>query len=174
MTLLFVVWLLQDFAQLLLMGICIVPDVFLMTALFMALLPGVSGERQTKLVWAAFAGGLLWDLRWTNLPGLSAAIGGGVLGLICFLWYKTPAQGRTAGTFTVFAAHGGNLHRLRCPHASALFRDSLLLLDDAERLRRPPARRAAADGRACHRRLLVALLESIFRPWLAGVIPAST
>ena len=45
MTLLFVVWLLQDFAQLLLMGICIVPDVFLMTALFMALLPGVSGER---------------------------------------------------------------------------------------------------------------------------------
>ena len=94
MTLLFVVWLLQDFAQLLLMGICIVPDVFLMTALFMALLPGVSGERQTKLVWAAFAGGLLWDLRWTNLPGLSAAIGGGVLGLICFLWYKTPAQGR--------------------------------------------------------------------------------
>ena len=30
-------------------------------------------------------------------------IGGGVLGLICFLWYKTPAQGRTAGTFTVFA-----------------------------------------------------------------------
>ena len=73
MTLLFVVWLLQDFAQLLLMGICIVPDVFLMTALFMALLPGVSGERQTKLVWAAFAGGLLWDLRWTNLPGLSAA-----------------------------------------------------------------------------------------------------
>ena len=103
MTLLFVVWLLQDFAQLLLMGICIVPDVFLMTALFMALLPGVSGERQTKLVWAAFVGGLLWDLRWTNLPGLSAAIGGGVLGLICFLWYKTPAQGRTAGTFTVFA-----------------------------------------------------------------------
>ena len=85
------------------MGICIVPDVFLMTALFMALLPGVSGERQTKLVWAAFVGGLLWDLRWTNLPGLSAAIGGGVLGLICFLWYKTPAQGRTAGTFTVFA-----------------------------------------------------------------------
>ena len=56
MTLLFVVWLLQDFAQLLLMGICIVPDVFLMTALFMALLPGVSGERQTKLVWAGCYG----------------------------------------------------------------------------------------------------------------------
>lgn len=104
MTLLFVVWLLQDFAQLLLMGICVVPDVFLLTALFMSLLPGASGERQTQLVWAAFLGGLFWDLRWTNVPGLSAAIGGGLLGLACYFWYKTPVQGRTAGTFTVFAA----------------------------------------------------------------------
>ena len=162
MTLLFVVWLLQDFAQLLLMGICIVPDVFLMTALFMALLPGVSGERQTKLVWAAFVGGLLWaldqpagplrgDRRRRPRPYMLPLV-------------QDPGAG----------AHGGNLHRLRRPHTSALFRDSLLLLDDAERLRRPPARRTAADGRACHSRLLVALLESIFRPWLADVIPAST
>ncbi len=103
MTLLFAVWLLQDFAQLLLMGICIVPDVFLLTALFMALLPGVTGERQTRLVWAVFAGGLFWDLRWTNLPGLSAAVGGGVLGLVCLLWHKTPSQGRTAGMFTALS-----------------------------------------------------------------------
>lgn len=104
MTLLFVVWLLQDFAQLLLMGICVVPDIFLLTALFMSLLPGVSGERQTKLVWAAFLGGLIWDLRWTNVPGLSGALGGGLLGLACYFWYKTPVQGRTAGAFTLFAA----------------------------------------------------------------------
>ena len=32
MTLLLVIWLLQDFVQLLLMGICMVPDVFLLTA----------------------------------------------------------------------------------------------------------------------------------------------
>ena len=69
MTLLLVIWLLQDFVQLLLMGICMVPDVFLLTALFMALLPDTTKERQTKLVWAAFIGGLIWDLRWTNLPG---------------------------------------------------------------------------------------------------------
>ena len=163
MTLLFVVWLLQDFAQLLLMGICIVPDVFLMTALFMALLPGVSGERQTKLVWAVRwraamgpaldqpAGPLRGDRRRRPRPYMLPLV-------------QDPGAG----------AHCGDLHSLCRPHASALFRDSLLLLDDAERLRRPPARRAAADGRAGHRRLLVALLESIFRPWLAGVIPAST
>lgn len=50
MTLLLVIWLLQDFVQLLLMGICMVPDVFLLTALFMALLPDTTKERQTKLV----------------------------------------------------------------------------------------------------------------------------
>ncbi|MCD8162385.1 MAG: hypothetical protein LUE09_02805 [Synergistaceae bacterium] len=104
MTLLLVVWLLQDFVQLLLMDICMVPDIFLLTALFMALLPDTSKERQTKLVWAAFIGGLLWDLRWTNLPGLTAAIGGGVIGLACFLWQKTPVQGRTLGTFTMMLA----------------------------------------------------------------------
>lgn len=101
--LLLVVWLLQDCFQLLFMGICVVPDVYLLSVLFMTLLPGVSRERQTKLVWAAFIGGLLWDLRWTNLPGLTASISGGVIGLVCFLWYKTPIQGRTTGTFAVLA-----------------------------------------------------------------------
>lgn len=103
MTLLFVTWLLQDFAQLLLMGLCMVPDFFLLTALFMALLPGVSRERQSALVLAAFLGGLAWDLRWTNLPGLSAAISGGVIGLACYLWQKTPVQGRTPGLFAALA-----------------------------------------------------------------------
>ena len=104
MTMLFVIWLLQDFVQLLLMGLCMVPDAFLMTALFMALLPGVSRERHSRLVWAAFIGGLAWDLRWTNLPGITAAIGGGLVGLACFIWQKTPVQGRTSGLFAIMAA----------------------------------------------------------------------
>ncbi|MDO5115929.1 MAG: hypothetical protein Q4D58_07520 [Synergistaceae bacterium] len=99
-----VIWLTQDFAQLLMMGICIVPDLFLLSVLFMALAPGASRDRQTKLVWAAFLGGLIWDLRWTNLPGLSAAVGGGVIGLACFIWYKTPPQGRGTAVFTAIAA----------------------------------------------------------------------
>lgn len=103
MTLLVVIWLLQDFAQLLLMGICMVPDLYLLTILFMALLPDTTKERQNMLVWAAFVGGVIWDLRWTNLPGLTAAIGGGIVGLACFLWQKTPAQGRSAGLFAVMS-----------------------------------------------------------------------
>ena len=46
MILLSLIWLLQDFAQLLLMGICMIPDVFLLTILFIALLPEKSKEEQ--------------------------------------------------------------------------------------------------------------------------------
>lgn len=104
MILLSLIWLLQDFAQLLLMGICMIPDVFLLTILFIALLPEKSKEEQSKLVWIAFFGGLLWDLRWTNLPGLTSAISGGVIGLACFIWQKLPAIGRTPLAFMAVSA----------------------------------------------------------------------
>lgn len=103
MSLLFVVWILQDFAQLLLMGICMVPDAFMLLALLLALLPETKKERQTQMVLAAFIGGLIWDLRWTNLPGLTAAIGGGAIGLSCYLWQKIPVQGRSTAAFAFFS-----------------------------------------------------------------------
>ncbi len=94
------VWLLQDFVQVFLMGFFIVPNIFLMLLLLMSLLPATSKERQIILIWAAFAGGLLWDFRWTNLPGLTAALNAGLVSASCFLWYKIPAQGRTVVFFT--------------------------------------------------------------------------
>jgi hypothetical protein len=90
------VWFLQNFAQVFLMGFMIVPDVFLMLLILMALLPSTPKDRQVFLIWAAFAGGLIWDLRWTNLPGLTAAINGGVVAVSCFFWHKIPVQGRSA------------------------------------------------------------------------------
>lgn len=103
MTVLFVVWILQDFAQLLMMGICMVPDAFMLLVLLFALLPPAEKGRQSRMIWAAFIGGLVWDLRWTNLPGLSAALGGGIIGLACVLWQQIPVQGRSMGTFAMFA-----------------------------------------------------------------------
>lgn len=102
--LLSLIWLLQNFAQLLLMGICIVPNIFVLTSFLFAMLPTADGDRQTMLVWVVFVGGLIWDLRWTNLPGLSAAVGGGLLGFACYFWNKTPLQGRSTPTFAVLAA----------------------------------------------------------------------
>ena len=85
-------WLLQDFLQVFLMGFFIVPNIFLMLLLLMSLLPAVRKEKQIFLIWIAFAGGLIWDFRWTNLPGLTAALNAGLVAGACFLWYKIPAQ----------------------------------------------------------------------------------
>ncbi len=94
-------WFLQDFVQVFLMGFFIVPNIYLMLIILMSLLPMTKKERQIMLIWAAFAGGLIWDFRWTNLPGLTAAINGGLAALSCLLWQKIPAQGRTVVFFAV-------------------------------------------------------------------------
>lgn len=94
------VWLLQDFVQVFLMGFFIVPNIYLMLLLMISLLPATRKEKQIILIWAAFAGGLIWDFRWTNLPGMTAALNAGLVAAACFLWYKIPAQGRTVVFFT--------------------------------------------------------------------------
>lgn len=101
MAYLIAVWLLQDFIQVFLMGFFIVPNIFLMLLLTMSLLPATKRERQIFFIWIAFAGGMIWDFRWTNLPGLTAAINAGIVAASCFLWYKIPSQGRTVVFFTV-------------------------------------------------------------------------
>ncbi len=109
MSILAIVWLLQDFLQVFLMGICIVPDVFLFSAVLLALMPNTQKSGQIMFIWAAFIGGLLWDLRWTNLPGLTAAINGASLAVACHVWQKIPAQARTV---TLFAILAGGTHIL--------------------------------------------------------------
>ncbi len=96
-------WLIQDFAQVLMMGLSMVPDIFLLGIILSALLSNNRKDRQIILIWAAFFGGLLWDLRWTNLTGLSAAVNAAVVSAACFVWQITPAQGRTVTLFTVIS-----------------------------------------------------------------------
>ena len=101
MTWLIVIWFLQDFVQVFLMGFFIVPNIFLMMLLLMSLLPATRKERQIIIIWAAFAGGLIWDFRWTNLPGLTAALNAGLVAASCWVWKKIPAQWRTSVFFAI-------------------------------------------------------------------------
>ena len=101
MTWLAMLWFLQDFVQVFLMGFFIVPNIYLMTLLLMALLPATGKERQIMIIWAAFVGGLIWDFRWTNLPRLTAAHNAGLVAASCWAWQKIPAQGRTPIFFAV-------------------------------------------------------------------------
>lgn len=99
---LIIIWFLKDFMQVLAMGIFTVPDFYLMTVIMLALLSNSDKKRQIFYIWAAFLGGFLWDLRWTNLPGLTAATSAAAVGLACYLWHKAPAQGRSLPLFVFF------------------------------------------------------------------------
>lgn len=101
--LLIIIFLLQNFLQVFVMGIFIVPDIFLLSVMLCALCRSGGRDRQVLLIWTAFAGGLLWDLRWTNLPGLTAAFNSAVVAAAICYWYKAPAQGRTTLLFSVYA-----------------------------------------------------------------------
>jgi len=99
-----VVWLLQDFFQVFTMGILIAPNVFLMSVIFMALKPRGEFENFGVFIWAAFLGGLVWDLRWTNLPGLTAAVNSAMTAAACIIWRKMPVQGRSVALFTIMTS----------------------------------------------------------------------
>lgn len=65
-------WLLQDLLQVLVHGWIFVPDIFLMALLFA--LPLKKNHEEGLLLWIAFFGGILWDLRWSGLIGLTAGL----------------------------------------------------------------------------------------------------
>ena len=62
-------WLLQDVLQALFLGFFLVPDLFFLGVLQRALREEDLRDRLPRWVWAAFLGGLLWDLRWASVPG---------------------------------------------------------------------------------------------------------
>lgn len=98
------IWLLQDIIQVVFMGIFLVPELFLLSLVFAGLRP--ENEHRHSLSWyiaAGFVGGLLWDLRWTNLPGLTAALNGALLALVFVVWHLIPAQGRNTKSFIACA-----------------------------------------------------------------------
>jgi rod shape-determining protein MreD len=64
-------WLFQDLLQVLVHGWILAPDVFLMALLFALPLKDHEGG---LLLWVAFLGGILWDLRWSGLIGLTGGL----------------------------------------------------------------------------------------------------
>lgn len=49
-------------------------------------------------VWSAFAGGILWDLRWIGVPGFFTLSNVIVVMIVIKIWGAIPPQGRTSGT----------------------------------------------------------------------------
>ena len=89
-------WYMQDFLWILSSGKVLVPEVFLLTLVFLSL---YSSEDGVRTVWAAFLGGVLWDLRWTGFPGITSLFYVTTIMVVRWLWYSLPVSGRTISLF---------------------------------------------------------------------------
>ena len=87
-----VFWLAQDLLTVLLAGTVRVPEIFLLSLVYRLLAGG--RDSNVSVIWAAFAGGLLWDLRWVGIPFFTLCYVVVVMGVMSF-WNTLPSAGRT-------------------------------------------------------------------------------
>lgn len=86
-------WYVQDLAQILMTQTFLAPEVFAV-----ALLDCATRAREPDVPYpwiaSALAGGLLLDLRWVGVPGLSAALYIAAVLAARWFWYEVPADSR--------------------------------------------------------------------------------
>lgn len=91
-----ILWYTQDFLQVLFGGWTLAPDIFFVSLMTL----GLSDERHFhRYVWGCFIGGLLWDLRWTGVPGFCASIYSLLFMAFRLLWFMIPKEGRVPAFF---------------------------------------------------------------------------
>jgi len=99
-----VVWLLQDLLQLLTMGIIMIPELFLLSVAYGVVSGSLRPGRICVLIWIAFAGGIIWDLRWVTFPGMSGLVNSLSVLAVYTVWNRTPVTGRSVFIFGLLAA----------------------------------------------------------------------
>ena len=98
--LLIILWLIQDFLTVLNGGEMHIPGLF-MLGLVYNLSFNDSSDVNLRAIWSAFAGGILWDLRWIGIPGFFTL--GNVCAVLIFIkiWGAVPPQGHTGFLFFI-------------------------------------------------------------------------
>ncbi|NLA91463.1 MAG: hypothetical protein GX843_07525 [Synergistaceae bacterium] len=89
-------WYTQDFLWVLAAGKVLMPELFLMTLVFVSLQNELKG---VEILWASFLGGILWDLRWIGFPGLSSLFYVVTILMSRWAWFSLPQSGRTVSLF---------------------------------------------------------------------------
>lgn len=106
MTWVVISWFFQDILQAFLSQSILVPEYFLPFLLYRVF----SSEYDSKaFIWIAFGGGILWDLRWTGLPGMSSGIYVSIILLLNWIWSLLPETGRTTLVFVILMWSGSFL-----------------------------------------------------------------
>ena len=99
-------WYAQDLLQIVMTQTFLAPEIY---ALALICCATVEYEPRMPLRWmaAAVVGGLLFDLRWVGIPGLSSALYLCALFAARKLWFQVPAPNRRLLPFVVIA--GGSV-----------------------------------------------------------------
>ena len=96
-------WLLQDMLVVLTSGVMRTPEIFLLSLVYHLLTRG--RDVYVFVIWAAFLGGLTWDLRWVRIPGFFTLAYVGVIMVVLWFWNTLPSSGRSPGViFSLFWA----------------------------------------------------------------------
>jgi rod shape-determining protein MreD len=91
-------WLVQDLLTVLTAGSMRVPEIFLLSLVYRLLTE--EWDVNVSVIWMAFLGGVLWDLRWIGLPGFFILNYVSVVMLVLWAWNTLPVSGRTP--FVIF------------------------------------------------------------------------
>lgn len=96
---LIILWLIQDLLTVFTGGTMQVPGLFMLGLVFRLLFCEIGNDDESVwAVWLAFAGGLLWDLRWIGIPGFFTLGYVIVVLIVIQVWGIIPPHGRASGT----------------------------------------------------------------------------
>ncbi len=88
------IWLLQDLLQVLLLGFCLVPNIYITYLLLVTMLDFSNDALANETLLWAFVGGFFYDLRWTNVPGASSLVWCLALTVATVIWEHMPQNTR--------------------------------------------------------------------------------
>ncbi|MBQ7560265.1 MAG: hypothetical protein IJS99_00325 [Synergistaceae bacterium] len=95
--LLITLWLLQDLLTVFSGGGMQIPGLFMLGIVYKLLLDK-NDEDGLWAIWSAFAGGILWDLRWVGIPGFFTLGYVAAVMIVIQVWAFIPPQGRVSGS----------------------------------------------------------------------------
>ncbi|MCL1874848.1 MAG: hypothetical protein FWF87_01150 [Synergistaceae bacterium] len=90
-------WYIQDILAVLTFDALLVPDIFLLCILYNKFSDFSRDQGyEILLLWVLFLGGILWDLRWIEIPGIYAFVYTGTFLCATWIWSLFPESGHTA------------------------------------------------------------------------------
>ncbi len=96
---LIILWLIQDLLTVFTGGGMQIPGLFMLGVVFRLLFSDSNNDDGNLwAIWSAFAGGILWDIRWVGIPGFFTLGYVVVVLIVIQVWGIIPPQGRVSGS----------------------------------------------------------------------------